>query len=291
MLYAHPDRQEPLSRKVTSLLHKKSFLLLGAAILAAIPVSGAQAEVDDSDPFSGFYVGVHVGGSRGTFSIGERTVTRPSETVPGEDAGDPDIVIPASSQVIPRQSEGTGIKPLAGGQLGFNIATRSMLFGVEAEAQLSTADATSSLTIVEEVDADSDIPPRQLASEVIVDPQYTGSVRLRAGMRQQDLVYFVTGGIAAARVDVDSTGTTLVANGDAGTRTVTASDSATLTGWTGGVGILGWFGGHAIGGVELRYTDYGSKTYDVAGTVDTPTVPTEIGFTDIQLLIRMNYLF
>ncbi|MBC7985621.1 MAG: outer membrane beta-barrel protein [Sphingomonadaceae bacterium] len=266
---------------------------LASAALAAtlVPLTGAQAETDPDDPFTGFYVGVNVGLSRGSFSIGERTVTRPSETVPGDDEGDPPIVIPASPVTLAQESATTGISPVVGGQIGFNFASRSMLFGIEAEANYASGGGTSSIVSVEDLADDSTLPERTLTSDIALDPEFSGSARLRVGLRQQDLVYFVTGGIAAARVETTSTGTTFAPNGEAGIRTVTASDRATHTGFTGGVGALGWFGAGALGSVELRYTDYGSQTHGIAGTVDTPIVATNIGMTAIQLMIRMSYRF
>lgn len=266
-----------------------SLAVATAAILA--PATAASAQTDPDDPFTGLYIGVHAGLNRGDFDIGARTVTRPSEIVPGAEEGDPDIVIPASNETIEAQGLNTGIKPIGGGQIGFNVASRSFLFGVEADISYSSADATDTQLITETVDPEGDIPPRLLTSDIDIDAQLSGSARLRAGIRQQDLVYYVTGGIAAARLETTSTGTTSVLEGDAGVRAVTASDEATLTGYTAGLGALGWFGGGAIGGIELRYTDYGSKTFDIAGTTDTPIVPTEIGLTSLQLLIRMSYRF
>lgn len=271
---------------------KKSIWALSAGIVTIfVSATATQAETNPDDPFTGLYIGVHGGLSRGSFDIGARTVTRPSETVPGEAMGDPPIVIPASSETIDALSPNTGIKPIGGGQIGFNVASRTVLFGIEADVSYSSADATDTQLLTEEVGAAAGIPPRLLSSDLNINAELSASARVRAGIRQQDLVYYVTGGIAAARIDVTSTGSTSVLNGEAGVRTVTASDEATHTGYTAGLGVLGWFGGGAIGGLELRYSDYGSKTYDIAGTSDTPIVPTEIGLSNLQLLIRMSYRF
>lgn len=272
---------------------KTSYLIAAAAMAAAaLPVSGARAETDPNDPFTGFYIGLNAGLSRGSASIGGRTVTRPSETVPGEEETDPPIVIPASSETIPSDSASTGIGLIGGGQVGFNYATRTMLIGIEADVEYTGSSAVSDLAITETLDEGSTLPARLLTSTVTTDIDYTGSVRIRGGLRQQDLVYYATAGIAAARLSVTSTGSTSVTDGEDGTRTVTVDGgSATHMGWTGGVGILGWFGAHAIGGIELRYSNYGSKTYDLAGTVDTPSVPTDISLSDLQFLVRMSFRF
>lgn len=266
--------------------------IASAAIAATLaPASAVHAQTDPDDPFTGFYVGVHAAISRGTFDIGDRTVTRPAESVPGDDEGDPPIVIPASSDTIAGASANTGFSPIAGGQIGFNIASRRMLFGVEADLSYASGSATNSTIAVEDVSSGSTLPPRTLTSDIALNPEFTGSARLRVGLRQQDLVYFVTGGLAAARVDSTSTGTTSAPNSDAGVRTVTASDRNTHMGYTAGIGALGWFGGNAIGSVELRYADYGSESYAIAGTADTPTAATEIGLTAFQLLVRLSYRF
>lgn len=269
----------------------KSLLPLSAiAIAAAIPATGASAQEAD-DAFNGLYVGVHGGMGRHSYSIGDRVVTRPAETVPGANAGDPPVVIPASSETIPSQSENSGIQPFGGGQIGFNFANDDFLIGLEADVSVGLFDAVSDIAIIEESSGTGGPPSRTLTSMVAMDTEYSGSVRLRAGLRQQDLVYYGTAGLAAARVGVSSTGTTSVANGVDGTRSVSASESQTHSGWTAGAGILGWFGGGVIGGLEARYTNFGSKTYDLAGTVDTPTVPTSIGVSSLELRVRLNYVF
>lgn len=268
---------------------KKSILIAGIAALA-VPVAPAAAETNARDPFSGVYVGIYGGFIRGNISVGSRTVTRPSETIPGATAADPDTVIAASPETIPSDSGNTGISLQGGGQIGFNYATQNILFGIEVDAAITSANRASDISVPEEV-ATATTPVRQLSSQVVTDIDYAGSARVRVGMRNEDVVYYLSAGLAAARVSVDSTGATAVVNGVDGTRTVTASDSATHMGWTGGIGMLGWFGGNALGGLELRYSNYGSKTYDIAGTVDTPTTPTSIGLSDIQLLVRMSYRF
>ncbi|MCA1748975.1 MAG: hypothetical protein LC634_05390 [Sphingomonadales bacterium] len=269
----------------------KSVSLASAlAVCALIPVSGVSAQEAD-DAFNGFYVGVHAGMGRHSYSIGDRVVMRPAETVPGVGADDPSVVIPAESETIPSQSENSGIQPFGGGQIGFNFASDDMLFGVEADVSMGVFDAVSDVTVVEDVASGSTVPARALTSQLAIETEYSGSLRFRAGMRQQDLVFFGTAGLAAARIGVSSTGTTLVANGADGTRSVSASESQTHTGWTAGAGVLGWFGGGVIGSVEARYTSLGSKSYALAGTVDTPTVPTDIGMSGIELVVRLNYAF
>lgn len=265
-------------------------LSLAALVAAAFPASGAFAQEAD-DAFNGLYVGVHAGMGRHSYSIGDRTVTRPAETVPGATAAAPPVVIPAASETVPGENANSGIQPFGGGQIGFNVTGDDFLFGIEGDVSIGVFDGLSDQTIVEERPSGSTLPARQLTSRVAVDTEYSGTVRLRAGLRQQDLVYYGTAGLAAARLGVSSTGTTSVANGAAGTRSVSASESQTHTGWTAGAGVLGWFGGGVIGGLEARYTDFGSKTYDLAGTVDTPTVPTEIGLSGIELVVRLNYVF
>lgn len=272
-------------------MSKKTICIsVACAAALAFPVTAVSAETNARDPFSGVYAGIFGGLTRGNISIGSRTVTRPEETVPGATASDPDIILPAAPETIPGDSGNTGISLLGGGQIGFNYATRDMLFGIEVDAAITSAGKSFDASIVESV-VDTTTPARLLTSRVSTDVDYTGSARVRVGMRQQDLVYYASAGLAAARMSVDSTASTSVTDGVDGTRTVTASDSATHMGWTAGAGILGWFGGNALGGIELRYSDYGSKTYDVAGTTDTPTVPTTVGLTDIQLLVRMSYRF
>lgn len=271
---------------------KSRYWIASAALAATIaPSSGARAQTDPDDPFTGPYIGVNAGLTQGSFSIGERTVTRPAETIPGDDDDDPDLVIPATSQVIPSENASTGIGPIVGAQLGFNVASRSMLFGIEGDFTYSTGSGSTSQILVEEIAAGNTNPARTLTSDVSAEAEFTGSARLRVGLRQQDLVYFVTGGLAAARIDTVSQGSSFVTGGVDGIRASLASDRATHIGYTGGIGVLGWFGGNAIGGVELRYTDYGTKTHDIAGSETTPLAQTEIGLTSLQLLFRMSYRF
>lgn len=85
-----------------------------------------------------------------------------------------------------------------------------------------------------------------------IDKGVFGSLRARAGLAFDPFMLYGTAGIAATRVTVDDGA---------------FADTNTHLGWTAGVGADVLVTDNVFGRLEYRYTDYGSKDYDLGGTI------------------------
>lgn len=86
---------------------------------------------------------------------------------------------------------------------------------------------------------------------------WSGAVRARAGYAVDRFLPYLAGGIAFGQVK-NSYGITVL--------NTTYSDKETLAGWTIGAGLDYAATDNLILRFEYRYTDYGSKDFDFAGT-------------------------
>lgn len=94
--------------------------------------------------------------------------------------------------------------------------------------------------------------------------QWQASARLRAGYAFDNFLVYATGGIAFADGKLTSSGYNFDAPGN-----FSSDDSNTHVGWTIGAGAEYAFSPNWIARAELRYTDFGSKTYQLLeGPVD-----------------------
>jgi outer membrane immunogenic protein len=111
---------------------------------------------------------------------------------------------------------------------GYNWENNNVVYGIEGDVGYSGADATRNG----------------------VETKYdtNGSVRGRIGYDFNPFLVYGTAGIAAGRVKASD---------------ATSSDSNTAVGWTAGVGAEAPIANNVTARVEYRYTDYGSKSYDL----------------------------
>jgi outer membrane immunogenic protein len=132
-----------------------------------------------------------------------------------------------------------------GGQVGYNFVFGSgLLLGVEAD--FSFADINGSDTV--------DIGPGD--TTVSMDINSMASVRGRVGFAMDRFLPYVTAGWAWADVDRSNswTGETLGENYD---------------GWTVGAGFQYAINTNWSAGLEYRYTDFGSQTFEASNGFDT----------------------
>lgn len=95
---------------------------------------------------------------------------------------------------------------------------------------------------------------------------FDGSLRARLGYAATDRVLvYGTGGLAYGRMEVSDG---------------VVSDDATMVGWTAGAGVDVKFTEMMFGRAEYRYTDYGSKTFDltVPGPVEVDAKQSKVMF-------------
>lgn len=134
---------------------------------------------------------------------------------------------------------------VGGGYAGYNWQSDKFVFGVEGDLDYANVEGGANFdyfgVLVGRLDFQSD---------------WQGSLRLRVGYAMDTWLLYATGGLAAGRAE-------LTASGTVRTEPITTSDSNTHVGWTVGGGIEKAFTPNWIGRFEVRYTDFGSKTYDL----------------------------
>lgn len=90
------------------------------------------------------------------------------------------------------------------------------------------------------------------AGRLSLKSDWQGSIRARLGYAHDTWLFYATGGVAFGHAKLEA------ANAE-----MSASDSNTHVGWTVGGGIEKAFTPTMIGRLEVRYTDFGKKTYDL----------------------------
>lgn len=118
----------------------------------------------------------------------------------------------------------------AGGGIygGYNWQVGNYVFGVESDLGYSGANAA--------------------IAGLKADEGLFGSLRGRVGYSFNPFLLYATGGIAAADNKLSDP---------------TSSDSKMSVGWTAGAGVEAPINGKVTARIEYRYSDYGSKTYDL----------------------------
>lgn len=185
-------------------------LMAGPALAADLPTLTAPAAPVTAPP-AFTWTGFYVGGNIG-YAWGTGRLSVPGA---GSDSGSYDGVI-------------------GGGQIGYNWQSGDLVFGVEADIQASGIEFSETafgLTAKSEI-------------------EYLGTVRGRVGMSFDNIMPYVTAGLAYANNKISGTAFGL-----------TISDSKTHFGWTVGAGVEADLGyGWSVKG-EYLYVDLQNKTY------------------------------
>lgn len=202
-----------------------SALLSSAALAADLPArvpAIAPAPVFTAVNWSGLYVGAQVGYGWG------RQVWRDA----------------------PLSFNGDGV--VGGLHAGYNIQSGALVFGVEADFELSGGRVEDVTTGFE-------------ARE-----QYRGSLRLRTGYAFDRALLYVTGGVAGRHSELSVQG---------------VSASKTSYGWTLGAGLEYAINQNWSARAEYRYSDFGNTTYTIA------TNPIRTSSTDHVVRLGLTYRF
>ena len=219
--------------------------LLGAAALvtpalaedapAGTLVPGAQLAQVPPPPmpamnWSGFYLGVDVGGGWGNDSDHEVSNT----------SGMTSFFTPSAPASL------SGVK--AGGYLGFNWQGLGLVLGVEGDGEFSNLSGRTTYP-------NTGIPADSYKATIESD----GSIRGRIGYPVNfglpflgNVLPYVTGGLAIGRINEHD---------QVGATGASTNLSKTLTGWTVGTGLDLAFAPQWIGRIEYRHADFGSFSY------------------------------
>jgi outer membrane immunogenic protein len=153
---------------------------------------------------------------------------------------------------------------VAGGQIGFNHQTGSVVWGIEAD--ISATDINGSQSVIS--------PPCGFCggpnlSSVNQDMNWFGTLRARLGFAANNWLFYGTGGLAFGHVNISYLNTNAPFGG---ALTIAASASDVLVGWTIGGGIEYGFGPWSAK-VEYLYYDLGS----ISVTAPNPLAPPGLG--------------
>ncbi|APY13209.1 MULTISPECIES: outer membrane protein Omp25 [unclassified Brucella] len=131
---------------------------------------------------------------------------------------------------------------------GWNFQQDQIVYGVEGDAGYSWA--------------------KKSKDGLEVKQGFEGSLRARVGYDLNPVMPYLTAGIAGSQIKLN--------NG-------LDDESKFRVGWTAGAGLEAKLTDNILGRVEYRYTQYGNKNYDLAGTnvrnkLDTQDIRVGIGY-------------
>jgi outer membrane immunogenic protein len=140
-----------------------------------------------------------------------------------------------------------------GGQLGYNWQAGSWVYGLEADIQGASMNASSSATVT---------PPAAVTGTATVEHKlrWFGTVRGRLGYAASNWLFYGTGGLIYG--GVTSSLTQSATNGYFATN----STSSTRAGWTLGAGTEVGFWGKWSAKAEYLYFDLGRDSVTILGT-------------------------
>ena len=257
-----------------------SFGISQAAYAADMPV---KAPVYTKAPppvevfsWTGFYIGVHAGGSWSADNDPDYTLTDPTGGAPftsrsfvlcGSPVGLP-VPVPTSPNPLDLQASCSNDSSfLGGGQIGYNWQRGALVLGVEADGSWRKLVDYSFGVFGANPTLNS--PMGSIAGDAAyfkTKQGALGTLRGRVGYAPGNWLLYVTGGLAVGHVEhtfteVLNPGTTCVA--PAGNTCQTVSDSGTKVGWTVGAGFEVAFGQHWSFGAEYLYVDLGDTTLTI----------------------------
>jgi outer membrane immunogenic protein len=239
-----------------------------AADLPARTYTKAPAIAAPIFSWTGFYVGVNAGGGWND-TTGDHFCTNPAGVVGG---------IGCSSAV-----NGT-LKPsggLAGGQIGYNWQTGSLVLGAEADIQWSGIKASSSFPVP---CCNGFAPDPNIRGASSQELRWFGTVRGRLGVAvaERGLLYGTAGLIY---------GEEAVAVALMGGINYAAAASSTRTGWTAGGGFEYAFTNNLTGKVEGLYYDMGKQTISFTSPFTGYTVSGGFQYTGVMARAGLNWKF
>jgi outer membrane immunogenic protein len=240
----------------------KKFLAVSIALAALMGASARAADtsvlktpVPNEPPFAvynwtGFYIGIQGGG-------GWARVVQTDAT-------------PFSSD--PYFATGGMI----GGTVGVNMQSGQIVLGLEADGASSWIKE-STIGTSPTFGNCAGAPPRCFANL-----QALATLRGRAGLAMDNVLPYVTGGLAVGSLHGEE--------GDIAANGAFGAGTTTVVGWTAGVGIEAMFNGNWSAKAEYLYVDFGNRAVfndNIGGVI----VPESLRFTANILRVGLNYRF
>jgi outer membrane immunogenic protein len=259
---------------------KKLFLASVAAIVTFVGGAATAADLPRKGPvaapivrpecaqFGGFYIGGNVGWGFYDHTFNDR-----------------DHLGATIDDGLPASISGNDGGVNAGIQAGYNWQRGCTVFGVEAD--WSWANNKFS-----EFQLDGDQAPGGITDSVNVESRlrWFGTARTRAGLVVDDVLLYVTGGLAFAKFD-----RTWTFFQDGGPSTAVFSSDKTRLGWTAGVGAEWQFAPHWSLKSEVLYMRFETNDVTVTGNgiIGALGTPYRLDSTDSMWVTRagVNYRF
>lgn len=253
--------------------------LAGATALACALPALAQPAGDTVD-WNGVYAGLNAGWNDAATQAGSGLATTHTTST----------AVPTDTFPT-RQMDYSSSSWAVGGQIGANKQIGHYVFGVEGDfdgvggrsGQLSSYDLTRPPTAGGTVGIDR-----------VTRPDWTSTIRARAGYAVGPVLFYGTGGLALAQANQAAyysySGPTT--GGTPGPYSNAAVHNEFMAGWTAGGGVE-WALTHQISvGAEYRHSDYGHQPNFVGNGVPGATSENNtLGYSDDQVLAKVNYKF
>jgi outer membrane immunogenic protein len=259
---------------------KKFFLASVAAIATFVGGAASAADLPRKGPavapvvrpacaqFGGFYVGGNIG-----WGFYDHTFNDRDGLGPFIDTG------------LPSSISGTDGAFNGGVQAGYNFQRGCTVFGVEADWSWANNK-------VFETQLDGDQVAGGITDSASVESRlrWFGTARTRAGLVVEDVLLYVTGGLAFAKFD-----RTWTFFEDGPVTTGVFSSNKTRLGWTAGVGAEWQFAPHWSLKSEVLYMRFETNDVTVVGNgiIGAANVPYRLDSTDSMWVTRagVNYRF
>jgi outer membrane immunogenic protein len=240
-------------------------LVAGSAMAADMPLKASPVARAGCAHFGGFYVG------------GQAGVSNYTHTFNDEDA----FAIEWIDSFLPRSTTHTGRGALAGAQAGYNWQSGCTVFGIETDWAWTNARASSFLR-----DGDEPLGTPTDSVTVTSKMQWFGTTRLRTGVVVDNLMLYVTSGLAYANFKRD------LVFADPNEPEV-FSRSRTRLGWTAGVGTEWAINQNWSLKSEALYMQFQKDETTETSRVIAPDVQTRFKHDDSAWIgrIGLNYRF
>jgi outer membrane immunogenic protein len=228
--------------------------MIKRAVLASAFAVGVMAAPAAAQDWTGFYIGLHVGGA-----FGDTEWTN----VTNGSVGEIDF---APGQSFDHEPDGV----LGGAQIGYNFQMTNWLFGLEVTGAGLDYDETT---------LNPNAPDVEITTSEI---EWLATAAARVGWTWQECLLYLKGGYATGNLQtthVDPPG------GDANAY---ATDE-THHGWVGGAGFEHQIGERASVGIEYNYIDLGEQDHTGVLTGGGTTVVNDMDVQIHTVTARLNW--
>lgn len=215
--------------------------------------------------WSGFYVGAHIG-----YAWGDEHDNLSANTL------------------VPAPVDRFGVSGVIGGvHAGYNWQAGRYVLGLEGDFDGSGIKGSKAFDVLNSAGVYQSIGALGFKSD------WQASIRARAGYAVDNWLLYVTGGVAFAGAKSTlsvATQNITACEGICVFSPTGSSDSGTLTGWTIGIGGEYALSRNWIARAEVRYTDFGSKTFQLSDDFGG-IMPTRVRFDETHATLGISYKF